>query len=58
VDLAEQAAREGTGMIPKVVLACTSAVEKRGIHRVGIYRLSAVQSKISKLQLEFMYGTE
>jgi len=58
VDLAEQVAREGSGMIPKVVLACTAAIEKKGMDRVGIYRLSAVQSKINKLQLEFMNGHE
>lgn len=58
VDLADQVAREGTGMVPKVVLACTAAVEKRGMERVGIYRLSGLQSKVNKLQLEFMYGNE
>jgi len=57
VDLAEQVAREG-GTVPKVVLACTAAVEKRGIDRVGIYRLSAAQSKLQSLQSEIMHGNE
>jgi len=29
-----------------------------GLDRVGIYRLSGVQSKVNRLQLEFMYGNE
>jgi len=44
--------------IPRVVLLCTMAIEKRGIDRVGIYRLSGAQSKINRLQLAFMNGHE
>lgn len=55
VDLADQLKIEG-GQIPKVIVACVEAVEKRGMDVQGIYRVSGANSQTTKLREAFIHG--
>ena len=55
VDLADQLKIEGS-QVPKVIVACVEAVEKRGMDVQGIYRVSGANSQTTKLREAFIHG--
>ena len=55
IDLTEQVKNEG-GQIPKIVVSCVEAVEKRGLDFEGIYRISGALTQANKLKDAFNNG--
>jgi len=55
IDLADQLKLEG-GTVPKVIVTCVEAVEKRGLDVQGIYRVSGATSQTTKLREAFASG--
>jgi Rho GTPase-activating protein RGD1 len=49
VDLNEQMTRDDVE-VPPIVVKCCTAIEKYGIHSVGIYRIGGTVTKINKLK--------
>lgn len=44
-------------LFPAIISICTQEIEKRGLHEVGIYRVSGGQSDVKRLKLAFQKNT-
>ena len=56
VDLAEQMIRDGVE-VPPIMVKCCEAIEKYGITMVGVYRISGMMGKVSRLKENLDNGT-